>query len=178
MRWWVGLLFLVAGCRGCAEHNDKAGPPMPKGMLVPAPSGSTAIAPRGDYALHHERIPSAVELVRALPTDTERNEVDGGSVDAVYLSLDAMAVFHDAFARAYQPGTFDLFVPRIVDGKALAAELRTLLERLAPSTVRDAIARNGRTCCGNAEARRSRPFSTPRMKRSQACSIPSTPRTR
>ncbi len=130
---------------------------MPKGMLMPAPSGSTAPVERGDYALHHERIATGVELVRASPTDTERNDVRGdaagGVEDAAYLSLDAMTVFHDAFARAYRGGTFDLFVPRIVDGRALADELRALVQRLAPSTVRDAIARAGAELIQFAEAR-------------------------
>jgi len=126
---------------------------MPKGMLVPAPSGSTAPVERGDYALHHAPIAGGVELRPASPTDTERNQVDAGASDAVWLSLDAMKVFHDAFARAYQPGTFDLFVPRIVDGKALAAELRALLERLAPGTVSDALARAGADLIQFSEAR-------------------------
>ena len=126
---------------------------MPKGMLVPAPSGPTAVVERGDYALHHARLESGVELRLASPTDTERTPADAGAVDAVYLSLDLMAVLHDAFARAYEEGTFDLFVPRIVEGKALAAELRTLLERLAPSTVRDSIARAGAELIQFVEAR-------------------------
>ena len=126
---------------------------MPKGMLVPAPSGATEPVERGDYALHHERIAAGVELRAASPTDTERNEVDAAAVDAIWLSLDAMKVFHEAFARAYQPGTFDLFVPRIVHGRALAAELRGLLPRLAPGTDSEALARAGAELIQFSEAR-------------------------
>jgi len=159
MRWLVVVLFFfAAGCRGCSDE-EKPAPPMPRGMLVPAPSGATVPAERGDYTLHHERISSGVELHLAGPADTERGNVDirgdaaEGAAAAVWLSLDAMTVFHDAFARAYQPGTFDLFVPRIVDGKALAVELRALLERLAPGTVRDALARTGAELIQFVEAR-------------------------
>lgn len=130
---------------------------MPRGLLVPSADAAAVSTPRGDLTLHHERI-AGVELHPASPAEVERNDVDGGAADAVYLSLDAMTFFHDAFARAYarssDGGTFDLFVPRIVDGPALATELRAFLARVpADQPGRDLLAQTGAALIQLAEVR-------------------------
>lgn len=130
---------------------------MPRGLLVPGADAAAVSTPRGDLALHHDRV-EGVELHGASATDTERNDVDAGAADAVFLSLDAMTVFHDAFARAYarssDGGAFDLFVPRLVDGHALAVEVRAFLDRLpADAPGRDLVTQTGAALIQVAEAR-------------------------
>lgn len=130
---------------------------MPRGLLVPGADAAAVYTARGDLALHRDRI-EGVELHGASASDVERNDVDGGAADAVYLSLDAMTVLHDVFARAYvrssDGGAFDLFVPRIVDGRVLADELRAFLDHLpldAPG--RDTLAQTGASLIQLAQAR-------------------------
>ena len=95
---------------------------MPKGMLAPAPDAPPSTAPsnvRERLAIARHRTGGEwTELQIARPTDApDRVAFDHWRPDSRFLSLDAMTLLHDAFARAL-PG-FDLFLPRLFDGAAL-----------------------------------------------------------
>ena len=113
------------------------GPTMPTGMLVP-PSGDAGA--RGDAsvlgaAADPLRVARGVkngawtELQLARPGDAPtRMEFEHWRDDSRFVSLEAMTLMHEAFARAL-PG-FDLFLPRLYDLAALT-KLATELDALA-----------------------------------------------
>jgi hypothetical protein len=69
------------------------------------------------------------ELQRARPGDrADRRELQRWGDDSRFVSLDAMTLLHEPFARAL-PG-FDLFLPRLF-GPAALAKLATELEAFA-----------------------------------------------
>lgn len=112
----------LAGCR-CGEpaREEAPSPPaMPSGMLAPLP----AIPPRVDAveALSMTRGKTAgewIELQLAATNDVpDRRTFERWLPESRFLSLDAMTLLHDPFARAL-PG-FDLFLPRLLDPPALA----------------------------------------------------------
>lgn len=95
---------------------------MPPGMLTPLPSAASASppgSPADRLSMARERRGGEwAELQIAQPGDSpERTSFERGQPGARFLSLDAMTLLHDPFARAL-PG-FDLFLPRRFDGAAL-----------------------------------------------------------
>jgi hypothetical protein len=143
----------VAGCRSCAEDDGRAArpsekspqPTMPTGMLVPiaAPPSSSASASAGAgtapapvegatgelRVMHNLKAGTWTELQRARPGDRpDRAEFQRWRDDSRFVSLDAMTLLHEPFARAL-PG-FDLFLPRLF-GPAALAKLATELEAFA-----------------------------------------------
>jgi hypothetical protein len=101
---------------------------MPVGMLTPLPAGLDAArgleagspAPTGErLALGRTAGGEGVELQPARTSDDPtRRTFERGQPGSRFLSVDAMTLLHDAFARAL-PG-FDLFVPRFLGPPALA----------------------------------------------------------
>jgi hypothetical protein len=148
--WVLGplvLLTALSGCRGCEgapahEAQEASGPTMPTGLLTPpAPLPVPATdSPQKDAAaglsLGTVKTDGAVELQVAQSNDApDRTSFERGLRGSRFLSLDAMPLFHDAFAKA-APG-FDLFLPRLLDGTALGrlrAELRDLRGRVASTS--------------------------------------------
>jgi hypothetical protein len=125
---------VLGGCRSCSEESGRAadggaavsGPTMPPGMLVPtdAPSAAASSAPSLRLA-RHVKAGAWTELQVALPGDRAgRMDFQHWRDDSTFVSLEAMTLLHEPFARAL-PG-FDLFLPRLFAGEALvklAAEL-------------------------------------------------------
>lgn len=123
-------LFALTACTRNAPETDASGP---------APSGTTVdrwLTPMSrDEASARLRLGRGVasgtwvELQSTTAADSPtRSDFDRFRGDARFLTLDAMALLHDAFARA-SPG-FDLFVPRLLDRDAcarVAVELRVLV---------------------------------------------------
>jgi hypothetical protein len=86
--------------------------------LPPAPASAVADAPARFALARGKTSGEWVELQVADPADRpDRAPEARWRADSRYLSLDAMAFFHDAFARA-APG-IDLFVPRLLEVAAL-----------------------------------------------------------
>lgn len=110
---------------------------MPTGMLAPLPDAPPS-SPPGSAA---DRLAIArgkkggewAELQVARAGDApDRSAFEHWQAESRFLSLDAMTLLHDPFARAL-PG-FDLFLPRLLDGPALGrlrAELEALKGQLA-----------------------------------------------
>lgn len=128
MTRWALLMVLAAtnalgGCRSCNEDKGTreavpSGPTMPKGMLVP----SDAVAPASTTA--SLRIARNVkggpwtELQVARPGDrADRKDFHHWRDESSFVSLEAMTLLHEPFARAL-PG-FDLFLPRLYPPDAL-----------------------------------------------------------
>ncbi len=138
-----GLAVANAGCRSCAEERASAvdagpaGPTMPAGMLMPldaAGAGTgTGAAADGMRVAHGIKGGAWTELQIAQPGDAPaRTNFQHWRDDSSFVSLEAMTLLHEAFARAL-PG-FDLFLPRLFTPDALlllAAELEALALRVA-----------------------------------------------
>jgi len=106
---------------------------MPSGMLVPAAAGDEAGANPPSAAnlriARHVRGGAWTELQVAAPGDAPtRNDFQHWRDDSIFLSLEAMTLLHEPFARAL-PG-FDLFLPRLYGPDALA-KLSTELDAFA-----------------------------------------------
>ncbi len=139
------LGLVTAGCQSCSDARDAteasprsgtSGPTMPVGMLAPLPDAAPPPAPGAAERLSMARGKTAgewAELQVARANDgPDRRAFERWQPDSRFLSLDAMRLLHDAFARAL-PG-FDLFLPRHLDGAALGrlrAELAVLKTALA-----------------------------------------------
>jgi hypothetical protein len=130
-----------AGCRSCAEEGGRgaavdsgpAQPAMPPGMLMPidaaaaAPSGASPVQPL--RVAHGVKSGAWTELQIANPGDKpDRADFQHWRDDSSFVSLEAMTLMHEAFARAL-PG-FDLFLPRLFGPEALT-RLATELEAFA-----------------------------------------------
>ena len=147
----VGALALAnAGCRSCAEERGSpvdagpAPPTMPIGMLLPV-DASAAPSDAGAGALRVARGMKSgawTELQRAQPGDApERKDFQHWREDSSFVSLAAMTLMHEAFARAL-PG-FDLFLPRLFSPAALVT-LAAELEAFAPRAANAEIAATAR----------------------------------
>ncbi len=148
-------LLCVAGCRGCSDGTaetapEASGPTMPTGMLAPLPGTTPSDAPASPaerLALGRgKKSGEWAELQSARPDDgPDRRSFERWQPDSRFLSLEAMGLLHESFARAL-PG-FDLFLPRLFDPAALGrlrAELSATKAQLATITdVRTAKARWG-----------------------------------
>lgn len=142
----LGALAVAnAGCRSCVEGEGAAvdagpaPPKMPIGMLMPV-DASTAPDDAGAGAMrvaHGMKGGAWTELQRARPGDTpDRTDFQHWQGDSSFVSLEAMTLMHEAFARAL-PG-FDLFLPRLFAPDALgrlAAELEAFAPRAANADI-------------------------------------------
>ena len=134
----LAVALTVAGCRSCSDERGRGGdagvtgPTLPTGMLVPsdAPSGAASSAPRLSVA---RKVKSGawVELQIARASDrADRRDFQHWRDDSRFVSLEAMTLLHEPFARSL-PG-FDLFLPRLYTSEALArlaAELDAFASR-------------------------------------------------
>jgi hypothetical protein len=123
----------LAGCRSCGEDTPHggdgaaavSGPTMPTGMLVPADAVSAAASSASLRVARQVRGGAWAELQLARPGDRpDRRDFQRWRDDSTFVSLEAMTLLHEPFARAL-PG-FDLFLPRLLADEALvrlAAEL-------------------------------------------------------
>jgi hypothetical protein len=145
--WGMALVTAAAigGCRSCAEERGAAPdaapaqPTMPTGMLMPVEGGGAtpavdAGAGAGPNALRIARgVKSGAwtELQLAKPGDAPgRTDFQHWRADSSFVSLEAMTLLHEPFARAL-PG-FDLFLPRLFGPEALVklgAELDSFAQR-------------------------------------------------
>ena len=107
---------------------------MPTGMLVPGATASAIVDAGAGSALHVTRGMRGgawTELQIAAAGDRpERVAFEHWRDDSVFVSLEAMTLMHEAFARALSG--FDLFLPRLFDPAALtklAAELESVAQR-------------------------------------------------
>jgi hypothetical protein len=150
----LALGLALAGCRACgdegAEPREASAPTMPTGMLAPLPhppaTPNPGSAPERLAVARGKKGGEWAELQIARLNDApDRASFDHWQGDSRFLSLDAMTLLHDPFARAL-PG-FDLFLPRLFDRASLGrlrAELATLkMELGAMSNVGTAKARWG-----------------------------------
>jgi hypothetical protein len=113
---------------------------MPRGLLVPLPDAGASPGPGATPA---ERLRIARGLARGdgwveLQVARANDRFEPSDPNARFLSIDAMTLLHDAFARA-SPG-FDLFLPRRLDAAALSrleSELGAMKAQLlaAPNVV-------------------------------------------
>jgi hypothetical protein len=111
---------------------------MPSGMLVPVRAGDGgAVDPADPFRLARGKTGGAwIELQVARGGDTpERRAFARWAADSWFVSLSAMTLLHEPFARAL-PG-FDLFLPRLFAPSALVALERELeaFARGAPAGV-------------------------------------------
>jgi hypothetical protein len=102
-------------------------------MLMPVESGAadpSAAPAAGNLRIaRHVRGGAWTEIQVAAPGDTPaRKDFQHWRDDSVFLSLEAITLLHEPFARAL-PG-FDLFLPRLFGPEALA-KLATELEAFA-----------------------------------------------
>lgn len=174
--WSMGLatsIVLAAasgGCRSCAEDRGAAvdagpaQPAMPTGMLMPVDGAGAGAGPgpgaeAGASAMRVARgIKSGAwtELQLAKPGDTrDRADFQHWRDDSSFVSLEAMTLMHEAFARAL-PG-FDLFLPRLFAPDALmslAAELEALAQRASGDIAEAAreLAQLARSTAGKKES--------------------------
>ncbi len=133
--WMVaaGLVAVGGGCRSCAEDTAAAPdahvaqPTMPTGMLMPGASADAG-ANAGTGSLRVARGIKAgawTELQIAKAGErAEQAHFQHWRDDSWFVSLEAMTLLHEAFARALLG--FDLFLPRLFPPDALvklAAEL-------------------------------------------------------
>lgn len=123
----LGASLALGGCRSCdapsngAADAPPAGPTMPTGMLVPsdAPSAAASAGASAPRIAHHVKGGAFTELQVARPGDrADRVDFEHWRDDSSFVPLAAMTLLHEAFARAL-PG-FDLFLPRLFGGEALA----------------------------------------------------------
>ena len=143
--------ILLAGCRGCgddgggavARDGGKAQPTMPVGMLMTSEAGAGASASASESGAGAGAGAGAMRVTRGVKGGawTELQVAAGGDSperrtfehwrdDSRFVSLEAMTLLHEAFARAL-PG-FDLFLPRLYGPEALtrlAAELSAFEKR-------------------------------------------------
>ena len=133
----LGASLALAGCRSCDEPGTGAAeapparPTMPTGMLVPsdAPSAAASADASAPRIAHHVKGGAFTELQVARPGDrADRADFEHWRDDSSFVPLAAMTLLHEAFARAL-PG-FDLFLPRLFGGEALA-RLASELDALA-----------------------------------------------
>jgi hypothetical protein len=94
---------------------------MPAGLLVPVGATEEGGAPSLRVA-HHVNSGPFAELQLARPED--HAPFQRWRDDATFVSFEAMTMLHEAFARAL-PG-FDLFLPRLFEGRSLEALMREL----------------------------------------------------
>ena len=135
----LGAALVLGGCRSCDAPNGAAdaapaGPTMPTGMLVPndAPSAAASAGASELRIAHHVKGGAFTELQVARPGDrADRVDFEHWRDDSSFVSLAAMTLLHEAFARAL-PG-FDLFLPRLFGGEALG-KLATELDAFAART--------------------------------------------
>lgn len=132
----VVACFALAACRGCedGERGDggATGPAMPSGMLMGAEGGSSeragdagAAGAAGATAASGVRVARGVkggawaEVQVARAGDApDRKDFGRWRDDSLFVSLEAMTLLHEAFARALP--AFDLFLPRLFTPDALA----------------------------------------------------------
>ena len=151
MAMTVALMSSGAGCRSCANDPGSAGrdaagaqPAMPPGMLMPAGEGgerSEQGKPAGEGSggdaaglrvARHVKSGAWTELQVAAAGDTaDKKDFQHWREDSVFVSLEAMTLLHESFARAL-PG-FDLFLPRLFGPDALA-KLATELDGFAKTS--------------------------------------------
>lgn len=143
---WLFAIALLQGCR-CGDAREAppevAGPTMPTGMLAPLPDAPPLPPPetpaerlsmaRGKKGTDAAAVGQWVELRLARPDEPPARPLHDGAeaVDSRFLSIDAMTLLHEPFARAL-PG-FDLFLPRLFDAAALGrlhAELSSVRREL------------------------------------------------
>jgi hypothetical protein len=136
------------GCRGCGESAreapaDASAPTMPTGLLTPStdspprPADDVAPSPAERLAMARGKTGGDsspwIELQLARANDgPARSSFERWQSDSRFLSLDAMTLLYEPFARSL-PG-FDLFLPRLLDSAALRrlqSELVTLKAQLA-----------------------------------------------
>ena len=150
----LGASLVLGGCRSCdaprggAADAAPAGPTMPAGMLLPNDNDNdndndapSAAAPRGTSELRiarHVEGGAFTELQVARPGDrADRRDFERWRDGSSFVSLAAMTLLHEPFARAL-PG-FDLFLPRLFAGDALA-KLASELDAFAARTQGDIAA--------------------------------------
>ena len=144
----LGASLVLGGCRSCdaprggAADAAPAGPTMPAGMLLPSESAApSAAAPPGTSELRiarHVEGGAFTELQVARPGDrADRRDFERWRDGSSFVSLAAMTLLHEPFARAL-PG-FDLFLPRLFAGDALA-KLASELDAFAARTQGDIAA--------------------------------------
>lgn len=137
------VVFLLAAsislgaCRSCGEDKERggptvSGPTMPPGMLVPSDApAAPAPATSSLRVARNMKAGPWTELQVARPGDrADRTDFQHWREDSAFVSLEAMTLLHEAFARAL-PG-FDLFLPRLYAPPALAmlaAELEAFASR-------------------------------------------------
>jgi len=132
----VALAAATGGCRSCSEDRGApadaapAGPTMPVGMLMPVDAAGTETG--GTMRVARGMKGGAwTELQVAKSGDRpDRSDFKHWLDDSSFVSLAAMTLMHEAFARAL-PG-FDLFLPRLFGPEALVkldAELEAFAQR-------------------------------------------------
>jgi hypothetical protein len=124
----LALVLVFGGCRSRGDDKESSpardaavsGPTMPTGMLVPA-AGTGTRAEADSGALRVARNVKGggwTELQLARPGDKpDRVDFQHWRDDSRFVSLEAMTLMHEPFARAL-PG-FDLFLPRLYGPDAL-----------------------------------------------------------
>lgn len=133
----VALGAANGGCRSCAEDRGApadaapAGPTMPVGMLMPVDAAGSETGTGTMRVARGMKSGAWTELQVAKPGDRpDRSDFQHWLDDSSFVSLEAMTLMHEAFARAL-PG-FDLFLPRLFGPEALVklgAELEALAQR-------------------------------------------------
>lgn len=133
------MAVATASCRDCdtpsvgpAEAGPVAttsGPRMPVGMLSPAGSSAGADTDAGERPslglAKGQKSGSWVELqIAGASDDASKKTFEHWKDDSRFLSVDALTQLHGVFARA-MPG-FDLFLPRLFAGEALAKLVKEL----------------------------------------------------
>jgi len=130
--------MVLGGCRSCDEEKSAAadaaavGPTMPTGMLVPNDGPSTAPGAGAELRVtRHAKGGAFSEIQVARAGDrADRRDFERWRDDSVFVSLPAMTLLHEPFARAL--AGFDLFLPRLFDGESLvrlASELEAFAGR-------------------------------------------------
>lgn len=124
----LAATIALGGCRSCSEDRGRAGdggaavsgPTMPTGMLVPSDARPADASSSSSLRLaRHVKGGAWAELQVARPGDrADRMDFQHWRDDSIFVSLEAMTLLHEPFARAL-PG-FDLFLPRLYADEALA----------------------------------------------------------
>jgi len=121
----LGGSLLLGGCRSCDDRSGPAdsapaGPTMPTGMLMPSETSAASKAGAAELRVARRVDGGAFsELQMARPGDrADRRDFERWRGDSAFVPLAAMMLLHEPFARAL-PG-FDLFLPRLFEGEALA----------------------------------------------------------
>ena len=133
----LAATIALGGCRSCSEDKGRgeaavSGPTMPTGMLVPSDAPAAAASTTSSLRVaRNVKAGPWTELQVARPGDrAERLDFQHWRDDSHFVSLEAMTLLHEPFARAL-PG-FDLFLPRLYPPAALtklAAELDDFAKR-------------------------------------------------